>query len=155
MTLVEQPPSSSAVYHVCIFASGISKHCNPGQVEPLIQPFISLITAQVILDSRCYLEGGGSAESFLASEDMAVGAVVGKLRINGNPNADSGDIKLSLRERDSPVEIAPGSKDIVLKTALDKEGLHGPASVYVNVICDRRHSTDPVSKSLSAVTLGL
>lgn len=30
-----------------------------------------------ILDSRCYLEGGGSAESFLASEDMAVGSIIG------------------------------------------------------------------------------
>lgn len=28
-------------------------------------------------DSRCYLEGGGSAESFLASEDVAVGAILG------------------------------------------------------------------------------
>lgn len=77
-----------------------------------------------------------------------MGAVVGRLRINGNPNVTNGDIKLSLRERDSPVEIAPGSKDLVLKTALDKEGLHGPASVYVNVICDRGRSTDPVSDLL-------
>lgn len=70
---------------------------------------------------------------------------MGKLRINGNPHLELGDIKLSLRERDSPVEIAAGSKDIVLKAPLDKEGVHGPASVYVNVFCDRRHSTDPVS----------
>jgi hypothetical protein len=33
----------------------------------------------------------------------------------------------------------------VLITPLDKEGVHGPASVYVNVICDRQRSTDPVS----------
>lgn len=79
-----------------------------------------------------------------------MGAIVGKLRINGNPSVDNGDIKLSLRERDSPVQIAVGSKDLVLKTALDKEGLHGPASVYVNVICDRRHSTDPVSTYLQS-----
>ncbi|GAB0090676.1 hypothetical protein DMENIID0001_054270 [Sergentomyia squamirostris] len=96
-------------------------------------------------DSRCYLDGGGSAESFLASEDVAVGAVIGKLRINGDPNGDLGDIKLSLRERDSPVAIAPGSKDIILVTPLDKEGVRGPSSVYINVICDRRHSNDPVS----------
>ncbi|XP_055696094.1 protocadherin-23 [Lutzomyia longipalpis] len=96
-----------------------------------------------LLDSRCYLEGGGSAESFLASEDVAVGAVIGKLRINGDPSPEHGDIKLSLRERDSPVAIAPGSKDIVLVTPLDKEGVRGPSSVYVNVICDRRHSNDP------------
>lgn len=31
-----------------------------------------------VLDSRCYLEGGGSAESFLASEDMQVGSIIGK-----------------------------------------------------------------------------
>lgn len=42
--------------------------------------FIISVTGQSpILDSRCYLEGGGSAESFLASEDMAVGSVIGKI----------------------------------------------------------------------------
>lgn len=56
-----------------------------------------------------------------------------------------GDINLSLRERGSAVEISPGTKNVVLVTALDKEGVQGPASVYVNVICDRRHSSDPVS----------
>lgn len=91
------------------------------------------------------MEGGGSAESFLASEDLTVGSVIGTLRINGNPADDLGDINLRLRERDAVVEIAAGSKDLVLKTALDKEGVVGPSSVYVNVICDRRHSTDPVS----------
>lgn len=128
-----------------------------------------------ILDSRCYLEGGGSAESFLASEDMPVDSIIGecdtdnnfafisnkiifkqkptnqyhpnigKLRINGNPNKDTGDITLSLRERDAPVEIKAGTKDLILAIALDKEGVSGPSSVYVNVICDRRHSIDPVS----------
>lgn len=91
------------------------------------------------------MEGGGSAESFLASEDLTVGSVIDTLRINGNPADDLGDINLRLRERDAVVEIAAGSKDLVLKTALDKEGVVGPSSVYVNVICDRRHSTDPVS----------
>lgn len=57
-----------------------------------------------------------------------------------------GDINLSLREKGSPVQISPGTKDIVLIMALDKEGIEGPSSVYVNVICDRRHSSDPVSK---------
>ncbi|XP_055906826.1 protocadherin alpha-8 isoform X1 [Eupeodes corollae] len=96
-----------------------------------------------ILDSRCYLEGGGSAESFLASEDLEVGALIGKLRINGNPDEDLGDINLTLRERDAPVEIVPGSKNVVLAVELDKEGVKGPSSIYVNVICVRRHSTDP------------
>lgn len=56
-----------------------------------------------------------------------------------------GDINLSLRERGSAVQITAGTKEMVLVTALDKEGVKGPASVYVNVICDRRHSSDPVS----------
>ncbi|XP_030374147.1 protocadherin Fat 1 [Scaptodrosophila lebanonensis] len=99
-------------------------------------------TESAILDSRCYLEGGGSAESFLATEDLAVGSVIGKLRINGNAN-DNGDIHLSLREKDSPVEINLATKELVLSVELDKEGLRGPSSIYVNVICTRRHSTDP------------
>lgn len=84
---------------------------------------------------------GGSAENFLASEDAAVGSVLGTLGINGDPKTD---ISLSLREKDSPVTIAPLSKNIILSKPLDKEGLEGPASVYVNVICDRRMSNDPV-----------
>ncbi|XP_055377565.1 protocadherin-16 [Condylostylus longicornis] len=103
-----------------------------------------LLKAQsVILDSRCYLEGGGSAESFFASENMTVGSVIGHLSINGNPSIDKGDINLSLREKDAPVKIIPGTKDLALIVALDKEGVKGPSSIYVNVICDRRHSTDP------------
>lgn len=92
-------------------------------------------------DSRCYLESGGSAENFIVSEDISVGAIIGKLKINGNP-APNGNIKLTLRERDrdAPVEIEPGTKDLILTSPLDKEGERGPASVYVNVVCDRLHS---------------
>ncbi|XP_026850224.1 protocadherin Fat 1 isoform X2 [Drosophila persimilis] len=100
-------------------------------------------TIGAILDSRCYLEGGGSAESFLATEDLEVGSIIGKLRINGDPNAETGDITLSLREKTAPVEILAGSKDLALSVELDKEGVRGPSSIYVNVICIRRHSTDP------------
>ncbi|XP_052846341.1 protocadherin-16 isoform X2 [Drosophila gunungcola] len=96
-----------------------------------------------ILDSRCYLEGGGSAESFLATEDLAVGSIIGKLRINGDPDSETGDIKLSLREKNAPVEIHAGTKELALAVELDKEGVRGPSSIYVNVICVRRHSTDP------------
>ncbi|KAH8312521.1 hypothetical protein KR044_011236, partial [Drosophila immigrans] len=96
-----------------------------------------------ILDSRCYLEGGGSAESFLATEDLTVGSIIGKLRINGDPNAETGDINLSLREKNAPVEIVAGTKDLALSVELDKEGVRGPSSIYVNVICVRRRSTDP------------
>ncbi|EDX14374.1 GD18224 [Drosophila simulans] len=101
-------------------------------------------TFGAILDSRCYLEGGGSAESFLATEDLAVGSIIGKLRINGDANAETGDINLSLREKNAPVEIHPGTKELALSVELDKEGVRGPSSIYVNVICIRRHSTDPV-----------
>lgn len=89
------------------------------------------------------------------------------MNINGNPSIENGDIYLSLRERDAPIkvkslstlytlqvyvissfkiifQIAPGTKDLILITPLDKEGHRGPASVYVNVICDRRKTNDPV-----------
>lgn len=32
---------------------------------------------QLIIDSRCYLAGGGSTESLTASEDLPVGSVIG------------------------------------------------------------------------------
>lgn len=93
-------------------------------------------------DARCYLENGGSAENFIVSEDISVGAIIGKLKINGNPSPLNGNIKLTLRERDrdAPVQIEPGTKDIILTSPLDKEGQRGPSSVYVNVVCDRLHS---------------
>lgn len=70
----------------------------------------------------------------------------GTLTINGNPRLDnSGNISLSIRERDAPISIAPGTKNLVLNVALDREGKAGPSSVYVNVICIRRHTSDPVS----------
>lgn len=36
------------------------------------------IVGQSVFDSRCYLDGGGSAESLTASEDLKVGSVIGK-----------------------------------------------------------------------------
>lgn len=115
----------------------------------IVMFFFFLATNGAILDSRCYLEGGGSAESFLATEDLAVGSIIGRLRINGDPTADTGDINLSLREKHAPVEIVPGTKDLALAVELDKEGLRGPSSIYVNVICVRRRSTDPVRLKVS------
>lgn len=106
------------------------------------------------LDSRCYLENGGSAENFIVSEDIRVGLVIGQLKINGDPSAN-GNINLSLRERDrdAPVSIAPGTKDLVLTSPLDKEGERGPASVYVNVVCDRRHNTDSIPSFVIPVNI--
>lgn len=67
------------------------------------------------------------------------------LAIHGDTDVERGNISLSLRERDSPITIARGTKNLILEKALDREGKTGPSSVYVNVICDRRHSSDPVS----------
>jgi hypothetical protein len=80
------------------------------------------------------------------NEDISVGSIIGQLRVNGDPSP-SGSVILSLRERDrnSPVQIEQGTKDLVLIAPLDKEGVRGPSSVYINVICDRKHSLDPVS----------
>lgn len=112
--------------------------------NPLFICIVVLILHSVFVhgqghDGRCYLESGGSAENFIVSEDISVGALIGKLRINGNPSLHSGNVKLSLRERDrdAPVQIEPGTKDLILTSPLDKEGERGPASVYVNVVCDR------------------
>ncbi|KAH8399430.1 hypothetical protein KR215_010070, partial [Drosophila sulfurigaster] len=114
------------------------------QIFTLVLFFLFVAAANgAILDSRCYLEGGGSAESFLATEDLTVGSIIGKLRINGDPNVETGDINLSLREKNAPVEIVAGTKDLALSVELDKESLRGPSSIYVNVICVRRRSTDP------------
>ncbi|KAF4533030.1 hypothetical protein B566_EDAN000722 [Ephemera danica] len=93
-------------------------------------------------DNRCYLLSGGSAESFFVSEDIPVGSVIGALRVHGDPS-DRGDITLRLKEADSPVQITPGTSNLTLTRKLDKEGVEGPSSVYVNVICDRKRTADP------------
>ncbi|XP_041973558.1 protocadherin-like wing polarity protein stan isoform X2 [Aricia agestis] len=98
--------------------------------------------SQAIQDSRCYLMNGGAVESFFVSEDTPVGSVIGTLSVNGSPGED-GDITLRVQERGAAVDIAPGSKNITLRRALDREERSGPASVYINVRCDRRHTTDP------------
>uniref|UniRef100_A0A1S4GJ87 Cad96Cb, isoform B n=1 Tax=Anopheles gambiae TaxID=7165 RepID=A0A1S4GJ87_ANOGA len=99
---------------------------------------VGTIHAQ-LLDNRCYLDGGGSAVNFFANEDITVGAVVGSLRVLGDPGKD---IVLTLREKDSPVYIAPGTKDLIVAKPLDKEGLIGPSAVFVNVICERKFSDE-------------
>lgn len=76
-----------------------------------------------VLDSRCYLENGGSAENFIVFEDILVNSVIGQLKINGDASLN-GNINLSLRERDrdAPVNLTPGTKDLILTSKLDKEG---------------------------------
>ena len=71
---------------------------------------------------------------------------VGVLKVFGNPSEQFGDITLKLQRPDSPVKIAKGSKNLTLVRQLDKEGIIGPSSVYVNILCERRGlSSDPVS----------
>ncbi|XP_065202017.1 protocadherin beta-11 isoform X2 [Planococcus citri] len=93
-------------------------------------------------DNRCYLENGGSAESFFVSEDLSVGSFLGSLKIIGDAG-EFGNIELHLKETDSPVSIAPFTKNLSLVKQLDKEGIEGPASVFINVICDRKRTLDP------------
>lgn len=70
----------------------------------------------------------------------------GVLKIHGDPSEQFGDITLRLHRPDSPVKIAKGSKNLTLASQLDKEGIIGPSSVYVNILCERRGlSSDPVS----------
>lgn len=63
----------------------------------------------------------------------------------GDPSEPQGDIALRLQETDSPVRVPPGTKNLTLMRRLDKEGIEGPSSVYISIICDRKRTADPVS----------
>lgn len=95
-----------------------------------------------LTDNRCYLENGASSESFFVSEDLRIGATIGQVRVHGDPRP-GGTIALHLQESDSPVAIQPGSRNLTLRRRLDKEGIDGPSSVFVNLICERLHTLDP------------
>lgn len=97
----------------------------------------------VIRDARCFLENGATAAHLFVGEDLQVGDTVGVLGVLGDPGPQ-GDIELRLQELDSPVTFSAYSKNLTLIRPLDKEGVDGPASVYVNVICERKHTLDPV-----------
>lgn len=45
----------------------------------------------------------------------------------------------------SPVGIEPSTKNLILKQALDKEGVSGLASVLLDVACSKKETDDPVS----------
>ncbi|XP_046974937.1 protocadherin-like wing polarity protein stan isoform X2 [Vanessa cardui] len=99
--------------------------------------------SQAIQDSRCYLMNGGAVESFFISEDTPVGSIIGTLSVNGDPNDLNGDISLRIQEKNPPIALVPGTKNLTLLRELDREERLGPSSVYVNVRCDRRHTADP------------
>lgn len=96
----------------------------------------------VLTDNRCYLENGASSESFFVSEDLPIGSIIGMVRVHGDPRP-GGTIALHLQESDSPITIQPGSRNLTLRRRLDKEGLDGPSSVFINLICERLHTLDP------------
>ena len=86
-------------------------------------------------DNRCFLDGGGSTETFFVKESLPAGSLIGGLRIIGDPRAD---IRIRLREEgELPVAIEPGTKDLVLKRKLDREGVLGPSAVNVDILCER------------------
>ena len=88
-------------------------------------------------DNRCFLDGGGSTETFFVKESLPAGSLIGGLRIIGEPAA-GGDIRLRLLgDGDLPVAVEPGTKDLVLKRELDREGVLGPSAVNVAVLCER------------------
>lgn len=97
----------------------------------------------VTRDKRCFLENEATAVDLFVREDLPVGDTVGVLGVLGDPSS-LGDIQLSLQEDDSPVTLLSYSKNLTLIRKLDKEGIEGPASVYINVICERKHTLDPV-----------
>lgn len=96
-----------------------------------------------VTDNRCYLENGASSESFFVSEDLPIGSFIGQIRVHGDPRP-GGTIALYLRETDSPIIITSGTKNLTLRSRLDKEGIDGPSSVLINLICERLHTLDPV-----------
>ncbi|XP_050718235.1 cadherin-8-like isoform X2 [Eriocheir sinensis] len=103
---------------------------------------LSLLSAVSAQDSRCYLSQGGSVDNFFVRESLTVGSLIGTLRLEGDASED-GNIYLRLKEKDTSVSISPNSKNLTLTRRLDKEGKEGESQVTVNVICDRRGTTDP------------
>lgn len=71
-----------------------------------------------------------------------MGSTIGQVRVHGDPRP-GGSIALHLQESDSPVTILSGTKNLTLRRKLDKEGVDGPSSVFVNLICERLLTLDP------------
>lgn len=92
------------------------------------------------------MEHGATASHLFVSEDKNIGDIIGIIGVLGDPSVD-GDIELRLQEHDSPVTILPHSRNLTLVKKIDKEGIDGPASVFINIICERRHTLDPVNLS--------
>ena len=104
---------------------------------------LQVILANTQTDKRCFLEGGWSTISFFVREDLDVNSVIGKIRAIGVVGQD---ISLRLADnQDVPVsiDVNDGSANLRLTAPLDKEGVEGPASLIVGVICERLGTSDP------------
>ncbi|XP_077554515.1 protocadherin Fat 4-like Cad96Ca isoform X2 [Haemaphysalis longicornis] len=99
-------------------------------------------------DNLCYLTHGGSSETFTVNEAFPVESIVGSLQVAGDASEPYGDIELRMADPESsPLAILPGTKSLVLRQKLDKEGRDGLRSVTTDVICSPRHTrqTDHLS----------
>ncbi|KAM7302659.1 protocadherin-16 [Ixodes scapularis] len=94
-------------------------------------------------DNLCYLTHGGSSETFTVNEAFPVESIIGTLQVAGNASETYGDIELRMADPEkAPLSILPGTKDLVLRQKLDKEGEDGLRSVTTDVICAPRHTRD-------------
>ena len=134
------PPSSFVVFLLALF-------------------LLSSVAAQGD-DNRCFLDGGGSTETFFVKESLPAGSLIGGLRIIGDP---ARDIRLRLLgeaaatgagDGDLPVAVEPGTKDLVLKRELDREGVLGPSAVNVAVLCERVGESDNLQGGLPGFYTG-
>ncbi|XP_037509901.1 protocadherin-16 [Rhipicephalus sanguineus] len=92
-------------------------------------------------DNLCYLTHGGSSETFTVNEAFPVESIVGRLQVVGNAGEPDGDIELRMADPEgSPLTLLPGTKSLVLRRKLDKEGRDGLRSVTTDVICSPRHT---------------
>ncbi|XP_037503597.2 cadherin-99C-like, partial [Rhipicephalus sanguineus] len=95
----------------------------------------------LLRDNLCYLTHGGSSETFTVNEAFPVESIVGTLQVAGNASEPWGDIELRMADPEgSPLTILPGTKSLVLRQKLDKEGRDGLRSVTTDVICSPRHT---------------
>ncbi|KAL1474943.1 hypothetical protein MTO96_037651 [Rhipicephalus appendiculatus] len=93
------------------------------------------------LHNLCYLTHGGSSETFTVNEAFPVESIIGRLQVVGNASEPNGDIELRMADPEgSPLTLLPGTKSLVLRRKLDKEGRDGLRSVTTDVICSPRHT---------------
>ncbi|KAL3186804.1 hypothetical protein MRX96_026951 [Rhipicephalus microplus] len=114
----------------------VDGHCQLRVVAPRTK-----VRADGREDNLCYLTHGGSSETFTVNEAFPVESIVGTLQVAGNASEPWGDIELRMADPEgSPLTILPGTKSLVLRQKLDKEGRDGLRSVTTDVICSPRHT---------------